>query len=217
MSRPSRSALAGLLALALSTGAAEAQQIEDAYGWYLGGQGGVTIFETPAQTQASIPTVGGHVLVMVQKFGLLASYERAFEDGQLTSFADPTVLGGRRGVTFNAINKVTTAAVAYPFRGAVEPFIGGGLGIYVVSGLEVDGPFANEEARQDAEERAEDYGSRAFVTGLGGVQVRFGRVAVYGQYQIISNGGDETLFEGPLQTISGGLRIRLGSTRSGRH
>ena len=130
MSRPSRSALAGLLALALSTGAAEAQQIEDAYGWYLGGQGGVTIFETPAQTQASIPTVGGHVLVMVQKFGLLASYERAFEDGQLTSFADPTVLGGRRGVTFNAINKVTTAAVAYPFRGAVEPFIGGGLGIY---------------------------------------------------------------------------------------
>lgn len=213
MTRISRPMLVGLLTLALTAPAARAQQTADAYSWYLGAQGGITNFETPAQTAASIPTLGAHVLIMVKKFGLLVSYENAFEDDQLTSFDDPTVLGGQRPVTFDAIHKVTSAVMAFPWRGTVEPFVGGGLGIYTLGGLEVAGPFPNEESQDAAEERAEDFGSRAFLTGLAGLQIRAGRVAIFGQYQIISNSGDETLMEGPLHTVVGGLRVRIGRTR----
>jgi hypothetical protein len=83
------------------------------------------------------------------------------------------------------------------------------------------GTFATPADIAQAQADARDLGTQGFLTGVAGLQFKVGRLVAFGQYQITSSPGNETLasgasgrlFVGSTHTFSGGLRISLGSAR----
>jgi hypothetical protein len=109
--------------------------------------------------------------------------------------------------------------MAFPIRSAVQPFLGVGYGImHVVSPT----PLSTTGFQSDAEQ----LGSSGFGTFLAGITFQVGRLMAFGQYQITTSPGNDTvvddagnpvafgrLLTGPTHTFSGGLRFGLGSAR----
>jgi hypothetical protein len=205
--------LALLLAIAVPAGAA-AQNSADAFKWYLGGDAGVIVFETPTQTSGGVPAFGGHFLVMSRKIGLQIGYETGWGDNETTAYPDATVLGGARSVTFDRINRISGTIVAYPFRFNFEPYFGVGYGISWLSGLEVAGPFAGLPEQEAAQQEADSRGSQGYGNFLAGAQVRAGSFVLFGQW-MVTTATKGALLSGATHSIVGGARISLGAAREG--
>ncbi len=185
----------------------------DSFKWYIGGQGGVTIFETPRQTRGGIFTAGGHVLVTARRTGLLLSVEEGIKKDQLSSYPDAAALNGQRNVTFNDLRKYSVSILAFPFKTIAQPYLGIGFGLLqtvkeypTVTGLT---PSQAEAVRTTAHQQ----GSYTFASFTGGVQIRLSQFAVFGQYQITTSPGSGHLTTGPTHALTAGLRVSLGSSR----
>jgi hypothetical protein len=205
-------------ALALSLGALPAAAQEPGNGnfqWYVGAQGGVMLFDTPAQDREAMPTFGGQTLIVARRTGLLLSVEEGVGDDEQSSYAD---LGGTQTVTFNDIRKYSAVLMAFPIKAAAQPYLGVGYGIIHTVSPQVSGTGFQSDA--------EDLGSSGFGTFLAGITFQVGRLMAFGQYQITTSPGtgyvtDGTgavvasgrLLSGPTHTFSGGLRFGLGSAR----
>src|SRR6185295_16908255 len=63
------------LVIALPGAARLAAQSEDSFRWYVGAQGGLFGFATRQQDRTWIPSVGGALLVVAKKTGLLVSID----------------------------------------------------------------------------------------------------------------------------------------------
>ncbi len=70
-----RLATAATVAAVLCPATLSAQNGRNPFHWYVGGSGGVTIFETPRQNRAAIPTFGGNILITARRTALLLSVE----------------------------------------------------------------------------------------------------------------------------------------------
>jgi hypothetical protein len=207
-----------VVALALCLGAAqlEAQQPGNGdFQWYIGANGGIMSFRTPAQERGTIPMGGGQVLITARRTGLLISVEEALGSDELSSYVDG--VGQTQFVSFDDIRKYSATLMAFPLRIPIQPYFGVGFGIiHVVSPTTFPG---------DNTEAANELGSSGFASFLGGVQFKLDRFVGFGQYQITSspsverssgfgaNVGTGRLLEGPTHTFSVGLRIGLGSAR----
>lgn len=212
-----RSIPVAVLALALGALPAIAQEPGSGnFQWYVGGQGGVMLFDTPTQDRTAIPTFGGQTLIVARRTGLLLSVEEGVGDGETSSYAD---LSGTQTVTFNDIRKYSAVLMAFPIRAAAQPYLGVGYGIMHVVNPSPASPAAFQED-------ANELGSTGFGTFLAGVQFQVGRLMAFGQYQITTSPSNDTvtdgqgnflaygrLLEGPTHTFSGGIRIGLGSAR----
>ena len=206
-----------VVALALGLGAAQlsAQQPGNgSFQWYIGGQGGVVNFKTPAQTRGGIPSAGGHILIIAKRTGLLLSVDEAFGSDEVSSYTDG--VGTTQVVTFDDIRKYTAALMAFPLNLPIQPYFGLGVGImHVVS---PSNPVPSSTA-------AVELGSTGFGTFIGGVQFKVARFIGFGQYQITTgasiqrssgfgaNAGTGRLVEGPTHSLTAGLRIGLGGAR----
>jgi len=206
-----------VVAMALCLGAAQLDAQEPGGGdfqWYIGAQGGMMSFRTPAQTRGTIPVGGGHVLITARRTGLLLSVEEAFGSDELSSYTTGT--GSTQFVTFDHIRKYSATMMAFPLRIPIQPYIGVGVGIiHVVS----------PSSTQETENTVNELGSSGFGSFVGGVQFRVARFVGFGQYQITtspsidrSSGfgarvGTGRLLEGPTHTFTAGLRIGLGRAR----
>lgn len=183
----------------------------ETFKWYIGGQAGVTIFETQAQTRGGIFTAGGHVLITAKRTGLLLSVEEGIKKNQLSSFAD--TLGAVHQVTFNDIRKYSASLLAFPFRTIVQPYVGLGVGwLQTVKEYPQGTTPATAAGLQDLAERA---GSLGFGSFTAGVQGRVARFVLFGQYQFTTAAASGKLFVGPTHTFTGGLRVSLGGAREG--
>jgi hypothetical protein len=183
--------------------------------WYLGGQAGVTIFETQSQTRGGIFAAGGHLLVTAKRTGLLISIEEGFKNNQISSVADATGPGGARRVAFNNIRKYTAAVLAFPLNTVAQPYIGLGVGWLQTVKEYPTGPFATAGDAAAAQALAESAGSTGFGSVIGGVQARVSNFVLFGQYQLTTAAANGKLFVGPTHTFTGGLRISLGGAREG--
>ncbi len=206
-------------ALALCMGSAALSAQEPGRGdfqWYVGGQGGVTVFRTPDQDATAIPTFGGQALIVAKRTGLLLSVEEGVGSDEVSSYSD---IGGTQAVTFNDIRKYSAVLMAFPLRTAVQPYLGVGWGIMHVVSPEVTSLTGSSSV-------ANELGSSGFATFLGGLTFQVGRFMAFGQYQITTSpSGDVVrddqgnvvaagqLLEGPTHTFSGGLRFGLGRAR----
>jgi hypothetical protein len=187
----------------------------ETFRWYLGGQAGVTIFETQSQTQGGIFSAGGHLLVTAKRTGLLISIEEGFKNNQISAVADPTGPAGSRRVAFNNIRKYTAALLAFPLRTVAQPYIGLGVGWLQTVKEYPTGPFATAADAAAAQDLAESAGSSGFGTAIGGVQFRVSNFVLFGQYQLTTAAANGKLLVGPTHTFSGGMRISLGGAREG--
>ena len=212
-----RSIPVAVLALALGALPAAAQEPGSGnFQWYVGGQGGVMVFDTPTQDRTAIPTFGGQTLIVARRTGLLLSVEEGVGDGETSSYAD---LSGTQTVTFNDIRKYSAVLMAFPIKAAAQPYLGVGWGIiHTVNPT----PASATAFQSDAEE----LGSSGFGTFLAGITFQLGRLMAFGQYQITTSPGNSVvtdsegvpvasgrLLTGPTHTFSGGLRFGLGGAR----
>jgi hypothetical protein len=196
----------------------------DSFKWYIGAQGGVTIFETPNQTRGGIFTAGGHFLVTARRTGLLLEVQEGFKKDQLSSFHDQSAAGLNREVRFNNLRRYSASVLIFPFKTIAQPYVGIGFGVLQTGKEYPDGPFGTPADEAGTKILADRVGSHTFAMFTGGVQVRLANFAVFGQYQITTAPGnnfsvDRTyaghLIEGPTHTLMGGLRISLGSSKEG--
>lgn len=211
-----------VVALAMTVGAtalvAQAP-VQGDFQWYVGGQAGVLVFRTPAQTRGGMFTAGGHTLITARRTGLWLSVEEGIADGELSAFFDGT--GTTQDVTFNDLRKYSAVLMAFPVRSAAQPYIGVGAGILHAVNPQPVGTFASPAALAAAQEDAADLGTHGFATLVGGLQFKLGRMVAFGQYQLTSSPGNKTLesgasgrlISGATHTLTGGIRIGLGSAK----
>jgi len=208
--------LAGVLALgAFAAPRATAQSYDDSFKWYIGGSAGVLGFETPSQTRAFVPTVGGQLLVVAKRTGLLLSVDEAFGSNELSGYADVTTAAGVRDVSFDRVRKYSAVLTGYPLRGPTQPYFGLGYGLIQVVNPQPGGVFTSPVEASVNKKLADDKSTSGFVTFVAGLQFRVGRVMGFGQYQITAAPASGQLLRGPSHGVSGGLRFSLGGAREG--
>lgn len=204
------------LALAAGIGSAgAAQQWDDSFRWYVGGQAGVLGFETPSQTRAWIPTAGASLLVVAKRTGLLLSVDEAFGSNELSGYADVTTAAGVRDVSFDRIRKYSATLTGYPVRGPTQPYLGLGFGIIQVIDPQPGGFFTSPVQANLAKGLADNKSTGGFISFVAGVQFRLGAVVGFGQYQITAAPASGQLLRGPSHGVTGGLRFSLGGAKEG--
>jgi hypothetical protein len=190
----------------------------DSFKWYVGGQAGFTVFETPAQTRGGIFTAGGHFLVTARRTGLLISVEEGIKTNQVSSYnvVDATAPGGSRQVrvAFNDLRKYQVSLLAFPFRTIAQPYFGIGFGLMQTVKEYPQGTFASPAARDAATSDAHRAGSFTFAAFTSGVQIRLAQFVAFGQGQITTSPTGK-LLTGPTLAFTAGMRISLGNSREG--
>ncbi len=210
-----RLATAATLALTIGAPSLRAQTAgKNPFSWYLGGSGGVILFETPRQQQGAIPTAGGNLLITARRTALLLSIEEGFGSKELTSYVDATAPGGTRDVTFNDIRKYSAVLLAYPLRSAAQPFVGVGLGFMHLHNPQPQNTLTPAE-RATADSVVGALGSHGYATFVAGLQLQVSGVAVYGMYQVTTSPSRSNLLSGPTHSITAGLRFSLGGAKEG--
>lgn len=189
--------------LAVLPGSASAQR-GDSFTWKLGVQGGSMVFQTRTQDSEIIPSAGAHFLIMARKSGLMVGIDEGFGSDERSGL-----------VLFNDLRRYQAVMLAYPVSLPLEPYFGVGGGLLQVVSPRID-PVVTDPFERDALiEAAEDGSTSAFATFLAGLQGRWGRVTVFGQYQLQSAPGDDSLLDGVMHSLHGGIRIALGNSREG--
>jgi hypothetical protein len=205
-----------LAALAIGLGAAQLEAQEPGNGgfqWYIGPLAGLLNFRTSAQDRKTIPSIGGNLLVVARRTGLLLSVEEGLGSDEVSTFTDG--LGAVHTATFNDIRKYSATLMAFPLRIPIQPYFGVGIGIMHVVNPSTEG----------SQQAATELGSTGYGLLLGGVHIKVSRFVGFGQAEITtspsiqqSSGfgaevGTGRLLEGPMYTLSAGLRIGLGNAR----
>ncbi|MEO8634314.1 MAG: hypothetical protein ABI587_03450 [Gemmatimonadales bacterium] len=220
--------LFGAVVLAASTGRLAAQTAGPPIGdnqWYIGAQGGVLLFETPTQTRGAMPMVGGHLMINLRRVAFLLQVQEGFGSDETANYFETTAPAQTRQVVFNDIRMYNGMVLVLPWKSAIQPYIGAGVSIIHVvhpRPQAVLGSPAVQQIIQDYTNRVGSYGAGSFLVGL---QLRVSRVAIFGQAQIwttspnefINSGGvvvaSGRLLQGPIHTLTAGLRIGLGSAQ----
>jgi hypothetical protein len=225
-------ALGSLLVIAPAT----AQQAgTSAFRWYVGGHGGATSFRTNVGGRDIMPVVGGQLLITARRTGLLLSVDQGLGSDEPTQTLfeirdslDNVVSAGAVNWTFQGIRRYSAILLAYPIHNQnIQPFVGIGGGIAHTTGNS-PGPFADGSVESELS-------STGFGTAVAGLEFRLGPFSAFGQYQITTKQGfkqrdsilqrgegGKVLFHrldygewtlGAFHTLTGGLRLSLGSAR----
>jgi hypothetical protein len=198
---------------ARSGNASVAQVRDDRFKWFFGVQGGALFFTTQKQTQSGIPAAGAHLAVVSRRGGVQIGVEEGFGSNEPTAFLDPQSGNQQRLVSFDRIRRYGFNMTGYPVRGMLEPYLGVGFGMLQVLNPQVGGSFTSSEQAALSELEAQDRSASGFVSFLGGVQFRVGRLAAFGQYQINTAPAAGSLLRGTGHSLMGGLRFSLGSAK----
>jgi len=190
---------------------------DNRFKWFFGASAGAMLFETPAQTQTGVPSLGAHIAIVSRRAGLMLGVDEAFGNEESTGFIDSGSGGIARSLTFNRLRRYQFNMTGYPVRGSLQPYLGVGFGLLQV----INPQFGENEVFSSPQEAAgsagaaRDISATGFMSLLGGVQFRVGRMAAFGQYQITSSPSAGNLLRGPGHSLMGGLRFSLGSSKEG--
>jgi len=185
----------------------------DKFAWYLGAQGGMSIFETQTQTAGAFPAAGAHTLITAKRTGLLISMDEIIATNETSSYSDPAVVGGRRTVAFNDVRKFSFTLLAFPFNGSIQPYVGVGFGILQTVNEYPAGPFNSPAESDQAKKTANDLGTSTYPNFTAGAQFRLGKMLLFGQYELAGSPQSDHLLVGATHTFSAGLRFKIGSAR----
>jgi hypothetical protein len=181
--------------------------------WFWGAQAGVMIFKTDFDGISAEPTFGGHWLISGKKTAMYVGYEESFflSDRHAT-IIEPNGTIEPGNVAFHGLRRIMMGILAFPVQMALEPY--GGAGFAIVEVLNpvatcTNCTLADATITQNA---AQNAGTKAFFWLMGGVEVRQGRLALYGHY-VLTSSERGFVFGGVTHTIQGGIRYSIGSSR----
>lgn len=184
--------------------------------WYWGGQAGIFIFRTNFDSYSFEPTFGGHWLITGKRTALYASYEQSFFiNPRHVTIVEPDGTVNPGNVQFNNLRRIMVGVLAFPAQMRVEPFGGGGFAIMEALNVEASCASCTSSAQLgQLQDEADNAATKAFFWLMGGVDIKQGRLALYGHY-ILTSAAASFLIQGTTHTLQGGIRYSFGSSKEG--
>jgi hypothetical protein len=219
--KPQTQLAASLLALALVAGPAAAQRSAgNQYQWYWGAQAGLLAYKTNLQPLHFDPMIGGHWFITAKRTALYVAYEQGvFLTAARAEVEDPNSSTGVRDVSFKDIRRVMLGVVAMPVAGHVQPIFGGGFALVQIlnpivdcSGADATTTCSSLADSTQAQTAATNVASKAFAWVLGGLQLNFGRMALFG-HAMATSSAQSFLLDGTTFVVQGGIRWSLGTSK----
>jgi len=206
MTRHRSLAIATLLMLA--SAAPLAAQIQDwQYQWYWGAKGGLLSYQLPS-AKANHPQVGAEWLITARRTALYVAYSSSLtKDGDTFTTSTGTTVP----VTFDAMQRIQVAILVLPWNGPIQPYVGGGFVIETLSNAAVNSTSPTTVQNQFVDQNS----SGGFALAMGGIQIRVGKLAVFGQAQFSPQGRGFMLPNGSASFEAGVRYAFLGSRESG--
>jgi hypothetical protein len=183
--------------------------------WYWGGQAGIMVFRTNFDSYSFEPTFGGHWLITGKRTALYASFEQSlFISPRHVTIIEPNGSVNPGNVRFNNLRRIMVGVLAFPAQLRVEPFAGGGFAI--MEALNVTSSCSSCTGAQAAQlqDQADRAATKAFFWWMGGIDIKQGRLALYGHY-ILTSAAANFLIQGTTHTFQGGVRYSFGSAKEG--
>ncbi len=183
--------------------------------WYWGGEAGIFIFRTNFDSYAFEPAFGGHWLITGKKTALYASYEQSFFlTARHVTIVEPGGTVNPGNVQFNNLRRIMVGVLAFPAQLRVEPFAGGGFAIMEALNVQVSCISCVGAQFSQLQDAADAAATKAFFWWMGGVDIKQGRLALYGHY-ILTSSAAGFLIRGTTHTFQGGIRYSFGTAKEG--
>jgi len=206
MTRHRSLAIAALLVLA--SAAPLAAQIQDWQNqWYWGAKGGLLSYSLPSG-KVNQPQAGAEWMITAKRTALYASYSTTFKQtgDTFTSSAGVSV-----PAVYDAMQRIQIAILVLPWNGPIQPYAGGGFVIETLSNAAVNSTTPTTAQTSFIQQHA----SGGFALAMVGLQIRVGKLAVFGQAQFSPQGRDFMLPNGSASFEAGVRYAFLGSRESG--
>ncbi len=209
---------ATMFAAALAPSAGSAQSMREFNdSWFWGVKAGVSTFSPTLGSTHSTASYGAEWLITRTRGGLYVSFDEANLSAMSAVF-DPTANDNFRPVRVSRLHRIGFAALAFPWQfGHVRPYAGIGLTVNVI-GTATPQLFQPETNVDDAViQRIDDRRSQSALLGMGGVQVQFHKLAVFGQASVAPSSANFLLNNSALGFFEAGVRYNFGTAREGLH
>jgi len=184
--------------------------------WYWGAQGGLFVFKTNFDSYAFEPTFGGHWLVTGKRTALYVAYEQSFFlSDRHTTIVEPDGTIEPGNVAFHDMRRIMVGVLAFPAQKRVEPFGGGGFALMQLLNPQVTCSSCTTLSQfTQLQDEADAAASKAFFWWMGGIDIKQGRLALYGHY-ILTSSARGFLLQGTTHTFQGGIRYSMGTAKEG--
>jgi len=209
---------AALFTAALAPSASSAQSMREFNdSWFWGVKAGVSTFSPTLGSTHSTASYGAEWLITRTRGGLYLSFDEANLSAMSAVF-DPTAADNFRPVRVSRLHRVSFAALAFPWQfGRVRPYAGLGLTMNVI-GSATPQLFQPETTVDEAVvQRINDRRSQSALLGMGGVQIQFHKIAVFGQASVAPSSANFLLNNSALGFFEAGVRYNFGTAREGLH
>ncbi len=204
-------AIAGILALAAA--APLPAQIQSwQRQWFWGGKGGLQMVTLPTVGRVNDVSFGGEWMITGMRSALHVGYSTTFtQHGDNFSFS--TVQGTLVPVVWDALQRIQIALIVFPVDGPIQPYAGGGFVIETMSNAQVNPTNSLSQPQFLAAARfIQAHSSGGFALVEAGLQLRFGKAALFGQVQFSPQGRD-FLLPASASSFEVGLRYAFLGAR----
>lgn len=208
--------IATLFSLGVAPSVASAQSAKDFDdSWFWGVKAGVSTFSPTLGSTHSTASYGAEWLITRTRAGLYVSYDEANVSTTSAVF-DASAANGFRTVSVDKMHRVSVAALAFPWTfGKVRPYAGLGLTLNVIGTATPQLGGSESEVSGDVAQRIDDRRSQSALLAMGGVQVQFHKVAVFGQASVAPASSNFLLNNSALGFFEAGVRYNFGTAREG--
>jgi hypothetical protein len=183
--------------------------------WYWGGEAGIFVFRTNFDNYVFEPTFGGHWLITGKRTAMYASFDQSFFiNPSHVTIVEPSGAVNPGNVQFNNLRRIMIGVLAFPAQMRVEPFAGGGFAIMEALNVQVSCSSCQGSDFSQLQDEADAAATKAFFWWMGGIDIKQGRLALYGHY-ILTSAAASFLIQGTTHTFQGGIRYSFGSAKEG--
>jgi opacity protein-like surface antigen len=211
-----RTLCALVLAGGLLPSSALAQADSWQHKWYWGAQGGLMEFKTPTSTSwQQAYTAGGSWFITGRRSALYVAYDQViFNDTTNSAVLDAASATGFQTLGFTRGRRIQAFLYAVPLDGWIQPYLGGGFAIDQITNAAPQNLTAitSNTELQSVLQTIDQTTTKAFPVFSGGMQLRFGALAVFGQYQFMPTGRNY-LIDSAQHVFSVGLRYAVTGSR----
>lgn len=184
--------------------------------WYWGAQGDIMLYKTPTSTNwDNAYGVGGSWFITKRQGGLYLAFDQMFYDDNTTSAVANGLAPTRfTTVQFTRSQRWQALVYAMPWSGAIQLYVG--LGFEIQNVTNADTVSTGTETAQEVQAAfvaIEQARSAAFLALAGGLQLRLGRLAVFGDYHFMPS-SDSFLITSSMHAFMAGIRFALTSSRT---
>ena len=180
--------------------------------WFWGAQGGVLAYESPLVTGRKFAiAAGGHWLITGKNSALYVSYDQIlYGDSTQSAIVDASAVatGGIRLVDFSKARRIQASIFAIPMDKNLQIMVGGGFAINQITDAQAEGPFSTLQEAVNANNAVAEVDTKAFVVLAGAVQYRYGRWALFANYNFMPSSKD-FLITSSQHSLQAGVRYAL--------